>query len=94
LDIERPDARVFIELRMPSDQLAQWHDIALQFLDKPLPPCAITVSHVLFAATQAASAETGVPTWDAFLEGRLAAHSEGGFSFRISSSWEDLCFRT
>jgi hypothetical protein len=86
------DAALEISLRMSRTGLERWNEFGKQFVGVAIPPCTVTLSEVLFAIDDAASAKTGSPTWARFVEGRMVAPALAGFSLRVSFEYEKLAF--
>ena len=87
---DRLDAELQITLRMSAAGMAQWNELGQRYLGADLFPLTISVSHIYFAHSDAASADTGSPTWRRFIGGHLSAPAYSGFSIRGSSRWDDL----
>ena len=85
------DAKVFINLRMTDAQLVDWMNLGRKFLGAFPPPCAITVDDIYFAIDDFASAKTGHPTWERFIEGYAHASSDT-YDLRIGANWDDIEF--
>jgi hypothetical protein len=85
------DARLWISLRMTNEQIRNWNRLWERFLGKPVPPCALTVSELLFAGNDQASLLAGDPTWVRFVSTHTHVASER-YDLRVASTWDEIEF--
>jgi hypothetical protein len=85
------DAKVFITLRMTEAQILDWTNLGRKFLGTLPPPCSLTVDDIYFTISDSASALTGHPTWQRFVEGQAYAMSES-YELKVAASWDDIEF--